>query len=60
MFACVCSFVSRKRIHQFAPDVACLFLENGKRTQEGRTLEKCPSSFPGAYVSCSSEIKHDK
>jgi hypothetical protein len=38
----VCSLIARERMNQFAPKLACLFLETRKRCQEGQNSEKYP------------------
>jgi hypothetical protein len=38
----VCSLIAQERTHRFAPNLACLFLETGKRTQKVKTLGKFP------------------
>jgi hypothetical protein len=37
---CTCSLLAWERIHQFATNLACLFLESRKRTQRVRTPKK--------------------
>jgi hypothetical protein len=57
----ICSFISRERMKQFAPNLACLFLETRKRTWEGQTCRKSVLSLiPSEGGSCSSETKHDR
>jgi hypothetical protein len=63
MFLClfVCSLIAGEGINRFAPNLACLFLETRKRTQEGQNSEKSVlSSIPFEGGSCSSETKHDR
>jgi hypothetical protein len=48
------------RLYQFAPKVACLFLEIRKKVQKVKNPKKIVmSSSPGKGGSCSSESKHD-
>jgi hypothetical protein len=37
---CVCSLIARERIHRFAPNLACLFLEIRNRIQAGKNFGK--------------------
>jgi hypothetical protein len=61
MFMCryAHSFIAQEQIYQFIPNLAYLYLETRKRTQDSQNCtESVLSSIPGEGTSCSSEIKH--
>jgi hypothetical protein len=57
----VCSLIAREGIHQFVPDLACLFLETGKRfwLVSSKLRKKFLGLSPGEGGFSSSETMHE-
>jgi hypothetical protein len=57
----ICSLIAQERINRFTPNLAYVFLETRKRTQQSQNSGKLfMSSIHGEGISCSSESKHDR
>jgi hypothetical protein len=57
----VCSLLAWERVYRFATNLACLFLETRKRTQQRQnSVTRILSSSSGQDGSCSFRTKHDR